>query len=68
MIHQKVLALSDAVYNSQSISAVSVASHEVGHAIQDKEDYGFLRFRESLFPVVNFIEIGVDFNFTWIYV
>ncbi|MDD6905623.1 MAG: zinc metallopeptidase [Finegoldia magna] len=56
---KKVLALSDAVYNSQSISAVSVASHEVGHAIQDKEDYGFLRFRESLFPVVNFASKSV---------
>lgn len=56
---KKVLALSDAVYNSQSISAVSVASHEVGHAIQDKENYGFLRFRESLFPVVNFASKSV---------
>ena len=55
----KVLALSDEVYNSQSISAVSVASHEVGHAIQDKENYGFLRFRESLFPVVNFASKSV---------
>lgn len=53
------MALSDAVYNSQSISAVSVASHEVGHAIQDKENYGFLRFRESLFPVVNFASKSV---------
>ncbi|WP_297812810.1 zinc metallopeptidase [uncultured Finegoldia sp.] len=56
---KKVLALSDDVYNSQSISAVSVASHEVGHAIQDKENYGFLRFRESLFPVVDFASKSV---------
>jgi len=64
MIHQKkVLALSDAVYNSQSISAVSVASHEVGHAIQDKENYGFLRFRVIFVSCCEFrIEISVDFN------
>lgn len=56
---KKVLALSNDVYNSRSISAVSVACHEVGHAIQDKENYGFLRFRESLFPVVNFASKSV---------
>lgn len=50
----KVIRLSEGIYNSDSVSAVSVAAHEVGHAIQDNENYGFLRFRSALVPVVNF--------------
>ena len=41
----KTLALSEGVYNSSSITALGVAAHEVGHAIQDKEKYGLLRLR-----------------------
>ena len=33
---------------------MAVACHECGHAIQDKEGYFFLRFRNKLIPVVNF--------------
>ena len=51
---KKEVRLSSSNYNSQSISAVSVASHECGHAIQDKENYSFLRIRASLIPLVNF--------------
>ena len=51
---KKEVRLSSSNYNSQSISAVSVASHECGHAIQDKENYYFLRLRASLIPLVNF--------------
>lgn len=50
----KTIRLSEGVYGSTSVSAVSVAAHEVGHAIQDFEDYGFLRFRSALVPLVNF--------------
>ena len=50
----KTVNLSDHIYSSNSISAISVAAHECGHAIQDKEAYGFLRFRSALVPVVNF--------------
>lgn len=49
----KVLRLSDSVNASRSIAAIGVAAHEVGHAVQDKENYGFLRFRNSIVPVVN---------------
>lgn len=49
----KVVRLSDSNYNGNSISAISVAAHECGHAIQDKENYAFLRFRTSLVPIVN---------------
>lgn len=50
----KVIRLSQGIYDSDSVSAVSVAAHEVGHAIQDNEGYAFLRFRSALVPVVNF--------------
>lgn len=50
----KVVRLSDDVYSSTSVAAISVAAHEVGHAIQDKEGYKFLKFRHGLFPLVNF--------------
>lgn len=41
-------------YHYASITAVSVAAHECGHAIQDKESYGPLRIRHTLVPIVNF--------------
>ena len=50
----KTIRLSENVYGSDSVSAVSIAAHEVGHAIQDNEGYAFLRFRSALVPVVNF--------------
>jgi hypothetical protein len=50
----KELSLSQTVYGVNSIAAVSVAAHEVGHAIQDATGYSFLRFRHSIYPVTNF--------------
>ena len=49
----KVLRLSDSVSGNKSIAAIGVAAHEVGHAIQDKEGYAPLRFRNALVPVAN---------------
>ncbi len=46
--------LSDAVYGSSSISAISVAAHECGHAIQHNKGYAPLNIRSSLVPVANF--------------
>lgn len=46
--------LSKSNYNGTSIASVSVACHECGHAIQDKEGYLFMRIRASLVPLVNF--------------
>lgn len=51
---RKVVRLSSDVFHGTSISSVSVAAHEVGHAIQDKENYSFMKIRHSLFPLVNF--------------
>lgn len=47
------ISLSEGVYNSTSIAGVSVALHEVGHAIQHAENYAPARLRLSLVPVLN---------------
>lgn len=41
-------------YSSSSIAALSVAAHEVGHAIQHHKQYVPLTFRSAMFPIVNF--------------
>lgn len=48
----KVLRLSDATYNSDSVAAVAVAAHECGHAVQDAENYAFLKIRNAIVPAV----------------
>lgn len=50
---RKVVRLSPDVYHGQSIASSSVAAHECGHALQDKENYFFLRFRSALVPFAN---------------
>lgn len=51
---RKVLRLSEAVYGSNSISAIGVAAHECGHAIQHQNAYAPLKIRSALVPVANF--------------
>lgn len=51
---KKVVSLSTDIYHGTSIASVSVAAHECGHAIQDKEGYTFLRIRHTLIPLVKF--------------
>ena len=74
---KKEVRLSKNNYRGTSISSVSVACHECGHAIQDKVGYVFMRIRASLIPVVNFssyagyiaIVLGMIFgslNLIWI--
>ncbi|KUG03782.1 putative metal-dependent peptidase [hydrocarbon metagenome] len=50
----KVVRLSESVYGSDSISAIGVAAHEVGHALQHRDRYGLLEIRHKLVPVTNF--------------
>lgn len=50
----RAVRLSESVYYSNSIAAVSVAAHECGHALQHRDAYGFLVLRHKMFPVVNF--------------
>jgi Zn-dependent membrane protease YugP len=49
----KVVRLSTDIYNNKSLASISVASHECGHAIQDKDNYFFLRLRSSIVQIVN---------------
>ena len=45
--------LSASNYYDSSVTAVGVAAHECGHAIQHAKGYGPLKLRTSLVPVVN---------------
>lgn len=49
----KVIRLSESVFYGRSIAAISVASHEVGHAIQHQQSYTALVWRHRIFPVAN---------------
>ena len=57
----RVLRLSDSVHDSSSPSAVGVAAHEVGHAIQHAEAYAPIVWRTKLVPAVSFAS-----RFSWI--
>lgn len=48
-----VVRLSDSTYSSQSVGAIGVAAHEVGHAIQHAIGYAPIRVRNSIVPLVN---------------
>lgn len=50
---QKVLRLSDNVYDSRSIAAIGVAAHECGHALQHNKGYAPLKIRSFLVPAAN---------------
>ncbi|WP_101772663.1 zinc metallopeptidase [Peptostreptococcus faecalis] len=50
----KSVSLSEEVFYGRSITSISVAAHECGHAIQDKEAYPAMTFRSALVPTVNF--------------
>ena len=49
----KTVRLSTDIFRGTSVASISVAAHEVGHAIQDKNGYLFLRIRSSIVPLVN---------------
>lgn len=57
----KTLYLSNGVANSPSVASVAIAAHELGHAMQDAEEYFPLRFRAALVPVVN-----IGSNLGWV--
>lgn len=71
---KKVIKLSTDIYHGSSIASVSVAAHECGHAIQDKDNYKPMRIRSKLVPTVNIctrigylaILVGIIFSYTLI--
>lgn len=71
---QKVLRLSEPVYDQRSISAVGVAAHETGHAIQHHVHYGPLVLRSTLVPIANIgssagpylVILGLALTISWL--
>lgn len=65
------IRLSDSVFDSYSISAVGVAAHEAGHAVQYFKGYFPIKLRSFILPVCNLgsqlslplLIIGLIFNF-----
>jgi len=58
---KKVVRLSPDVFRGQSVSAIGVAAHETGHAIQHKEAYSPLMLRNMMVPIAS-----IGSNFAWI--
>jgi Zn-dependent membrane protease YugP len=57
----KTLFLSEGVAHSPSVAAVAISAHELGHAMQDAEEYFPMRVRSMLVPAVN-----IGSNLGWI--
>ena len=51
---KKQVNLSESVYGNDSVAAVAVAAHEIGHVMQKKKGYGLYRLRTLLVPITNF--------------
>src|SRR5215216_3627352 len=49
----RILRLSQGVYSVPSISAIGIAAHEAGHAIQHAKAYAPLKLRTAIVPAVN---------------
>ena len=60
----QTLRLSEGVARGQSIASLAIAAHEIGHAMQHKEEYTPLRLRSALVPAVN---IGSRLGFILIF-
>lgn len=52
---RNVIRLSEDVFDKNSISSVSIAAHECGHAIQKKDGYLPMKIRNFLVPIVSFV-------------
>ena len=57
----KTVYLSGGVANTASVAALAIAAHELGHALQDAEEYFPLKVRGVLVPLVN-----IGSNLGWI--
>jgi Zn-dependent membrane protease YugP len=52
--HQRIVNLSAEVYHTQSLTAVGIAAHEVGHAIQHARGYLPLVIRNAAVPAATY--------------
>lgn len=70
----RVVRLSNSIYSGNSIASMSVAAHEVGHAIQHAEGYLPLILRSRMAPIANigsrlvWVFIGIGFLISPIFV
>ena len=62
---RKVIRLSHEVFHGESVSATAIAAHEVGHAIQDKTGYLFMKIRSIIFPIVS---LGTNLSYIIIFI
>lgn len=51
---KKIVNLSESVYGNDSVAAVAVAAHEIGHVMQKKKGYLPYKLRSFLVPITNF--------------
>lgn len=58
----KVVRLSQATYGSDSIAALGVVAHEIGHAIQHANNYAPIVIRNAIAPIASFSS-----NLAWIF-
>lgn len=52
---KQIIALSSEVANSTSIASIGVAMHEVGHALQYKNNYFPIKLRNFIIPLCNLV-------------
>lgn len=50
---KKIVNLSESVYGSDSVAAVAVAAHEIGHVVQKKKGFLPYKLRTWLVPITN---------------
>ena len=58
---KKLIALSDSTFSSDSVASLGVVAHEIGHAIQHKNQYAPLKIRNVFVPIAQF-----GSSFSWI--
>ncbi|HEY4544153.1 MAG TPA: zinc metallopeptidase, partial [Tissierellaceae bacterium] len=59
----RIIRLSPAVYSGTTVASMSIAAHEVGHAIQHAQGYMPLKLRSAIVPLAN---IGSRLSFVFI--
>lgn len=55
----RIIRLSPRIYQTPSVAAMAIASHECGHALQDADNYFPLKIRTGLAPLAN---VGARFG------
>ena len=60
----RVVRLSEGVYGETSVSAMAIACHECGHAVQHARGYVPMKVRTALVPVERLAHLAVHRNFS----